>query len=392
MLRDHHGRYRSWRRAKGYDDTRDNAILFNVAGDAEINDDVLAAGWVFPGLGANGKGEPISAKQFGGKDGDLAETYAELLDQKRKGQPDPKPAPKPGNGPQPTPGKDPQDAQAGAGQPNDPKPGREPAPGSAEAPAGDSGGPAPGCGGSCGCTGHNDWEAKLPADAPEGMDAAQGEIARMEAAAQIADHEKRNGKGSVPAGLSVWANSKLAPPTVDWKKRLRALVRNAVTMARGADDYTFTKLSRRSVVIAAKHGRGPVLPGMCSPQPRVTVVLDTSGSMLGGAMEKAMSEVLAVAKAMETPVMVLAVDAAVHAARKVGTMSDLKHVAVGGTDMREGIKKAAEHKGDVILVLTDGLTDWPRVQDMPRQRVVAAVVGNASVPDHLKRNLVRVKD
>ena len=117
-------------------------------------------------------------------------------------------------------------------------------------------------------------------------------------------------------------------------------------------------------------------------------------NLAGGPPLRAEAAQLIVYDAMGTPVMVLAVDAAVHAARKVSSLSDLKKVAVGGggTDMVEGIAAAAKHKSDVIVVLTDGWTPWPAPDAMPRQRVVAAVVGDADVPAHLRRSLVRVKE
>ena len=255
-----------------------------------------------------------------------------------------------------------------------------------------SGQPAPGCGGDCGVGRPQAWAEKLGPDAPKGLDAGAARIVRTQTAAAVVAHAQEHGQGSVPAGLAVWAGGLLAPLKVDWRRRLRAIVRSAVAVAQGADDYTMTRLSRRSVALAAAIGRAPILPGLMSPKPRVTIVWDTSGSMSGGPEQHAAAEIVGITKAMGVPVMVLAVDAKVHAARKVFSAADLKAVALGGggTDMTLGIAEAAKHRGDVIVVLTDGLTDWPAPNEMPRQRVIACVIGLMGVPEHLQRTLVRI--
>jgi len=358
------------------DTTSKLQMLFNIAGDAEINDDVEKAGWKLPA--ANGE-KMVRASLFGSVDGLTAEEYADhMMAQAEKDGQQPKPPQSSGGQPQQGQGEGQGEGEGegqGEGQPKG----------------------TPGCGGSCGhCdAGAQGWDKKLPPNAPEGMDRAEADLVRRQTAQEIADHIQQHGRGTVPLGLAVWAEKLIAPPKVDWRKRLSALVKNAVAMASGSDDYTYLKRSRRQTMMRAALGaRCPILPGLNKPVPAVKLVLDTSGSMNGGPLEAALSEVMGIVKALGSPCEVLAVDAAVHAVKRVATVSDLKKVTVGGggTDMRVGIAKAAEDgKANVIIVLTDGYTPWPDADSMPRKaRLVAAVIGDTDVPDHI-RAVVRVK-
>jgi predicted metal-dependent peptidase len=58
---------------------------------------------------------------------------------------------------------------------------------------------------------------------------------------------------------------------------------------------------------------------------------------------------------------VLAVDTAVHAARRVSRAAQVQLTGGGGTDMGRGIAAAAalRTRPSVIIVLTDGFTPWP---------------------------------
>lgn len=342
--------------------------MFNIAGDCEINDDIEASGWRLPSTETE---KPVRAAMLGMPDRLTAEEYIEHMLEEKETENDKKPEPEPQPSPSPS--------NESGDQPPPPSP-----------PKG-----TPGCGGSCGCCdgGAQDWEKDIPANAPEGMSKDEASLVMMQTAQEVADHVRTNGRGSVPLGLQVWAEKLIAPPKVDWRRRLRALVRNAVSMASGADDYTYQKRSRREAVMRQAMGRrAPMLPAMNRPVPNVKLVLDTSGSM-SGLLEAALSEVLGVVRAVGSPCEVVAVDAAVHAVQFVAKVSDLNKVTIGGggTDMRVGIDRAAKGgKADVIVVVTDGYTPWPTLAEMPRRaRLVAAVIGTAEVPEHIG-NVVRI--
>ncbi|GAB2472069.1 DUF2201 family putative metallopeptidase [Xylanimonas ulmi] len=295
LLRDHAGR------AANLPNPRHN-LAWNLAGDAEINDDLLAAGIPLPA-------DCVTPGALGCEDGDLAETYyAHLV---------------PPTGAPPA---LPDDGSAGCGSGS----GCPPAPG--ELPAGvnlDDGTAAP-------------------------ITAAEGDLVRRRVANAVQEAAHAKGRGSVPAGLSRWASDVLAPPTVPWERVLRAAVRRAVADRAGRVDYTYSRPSRRRLPRIIK-------PAMRAPSVIVSVVVDTSGSMGQADLTAAMSEVTGVLHASGVArehLRLLSVDAAATKPQRIRSVASINLTGGGGTDMRVGIAaaEAATRAPHVVIVLTDGLT------------------------------------
>jgi predicted metal-dependent peptidase len=184
------------------------------------------------------------------------------------------------------------------------------------------------------------------------------------------------GQGNVPGGWQRWAETVLEP-VIDWRRALTGAVREAVAWASGAVDYTYQRPSRRQAAMGAV-----VLPRLRQPVPRVAVVIDTSGSMADEQLAAAMAEVTGVLRAVGiggNRVTVLACDAAVQAARSVGSVSEVTLIGGGGTDMRAGITAAmaGPMPPNFVVVLTDGLTPWPE-QAPGQTRVIAGLIGDSS--------------
>lgn len=257
----------------------------------------------------------------------------------------------------------------------------------------------PGTGSPCGDgTGNpQGWEekAKELSNGLEGQSAAdQRTVRRSTAEAIAAAAAKAGGKGigNIPAGLRVWATLQLQKPVVPWPRILASLVRSAIASRSGADDYTRARVSRRST---AHMGLLPILPALRSPKPEVAVVLDFSRSMLGKPVQRAVSEAVGIVEALGLPVRMYAVDTVVHADKIVQSRKDVEMLnrGGGGTDMVVGIQAADRPKRgsrpDVIVLVTDGETPWPTPQQMPRAKLVVAVIGNRqSVPPHIQRVVV----
>lgn len=314
---------------------------WNKAGDREINDDVIAAGWRLPG-------SALLPADIGKANGLLAEEY--YYDHGMKSQ-------------------------------------------SCEA--------APGCGGTCGGAAGNPtaWERENAGDSgraaaggeegrlgdsplPDPVDPLDQDISLRKTAQDIASHIKARGKGSVPAGLQAWSELRLEPPKVDWRKRLAGLARQALAATAGCVDFTWRKVGRRSLHSAGRAG-WPILPAYHQPIPKVVFVLDTSGSMSGGrgersALEEALSEVVGIVRTCGADCWGVACDAQAYAPARIGSLDDLKKLnqGGGGTDMRPGFTAALTLKPDVVVILTDGLVgdDWPGEAECRRARVLAAIV------------------
>jgi predicted metal-dependent peptidase len=120
----------------------------------------------------------------------------------------------------------------------------------------------------------------------------------------------------------------------------------------------------------------------------------------GSRLDVAINEAYGLAKMTGCVTFGMACDAAVHASTEVRSPADMMALARGGggTDMRIGIKAAAEekHRPDVIVLITDAETPWPTKAEMPkRSRLVVCVVGRSkwsydNMPDYIKKHAVYV--
>lgn len=301
--------------------------LGNIAQDCEINSDMAVAGWQLP----NG----VFPKTFGMKDGLLAEEYYKLLQSKT--------------------------IKVAAGV----------------------------CSGKCGGCANNphDFEDQLEAtDGVRPIAKIDQEIRRRQAAHEI--QQAARGQGNVPAGLAAWAESELKPPTIDWRRQLTGLVRRVVTISAGAVDHTYRKQSRRGAGL--RHflgGNAPIMPALYRPMPSVALILDVSGSMMGGPAEAARSEIMGVVRAVGCSLDVFLADTQVSGRAKVATKADVVKLGetLGGTSMASAIREVNEmRKFDVMIVLTDGYTGWHDAGEI-RSSVIAAITpGGSDPPDHVR--------
>lgn len=343
--------------------------LSNVCEDAEINDDVKAAGFKLPG-------NCVYPATIHCKEGEPFEVYYDQCVKHSKkicAQ-----LPDDGKG------------QVGAGKcggcagnPHD----WEPKEGQGQGGEGDSqgsekikGGPLDG--------------KEIPKATPQ----AEQAVLRRQTANAIREEAKKS-RGNVPRGLVEWADKELEPPKIDWQKRLAALVRRAIADKAGAVDFSFKRPARRQAALNLMLGRGraPIIPTMRAPIPNVAVCLDVSGSMMGGPAAAARSEVLGIVKATGCPLDVYQVDVRVANKKKVVGKGDVVKLGetLGGTSMRAGaieIDQKARH--DVLVVLTDGYTDWPARHEV-KSTVLACITpggDHKSVPAHIPVVLIDKAD
>lgn len=297
-----------------------DGLAWNLAGDAEINDDLLAASVPLP-EGA------VTPNALGCQSGDVAEHYYAAI------------APPPD---QDGHGSLPDDGEAG-------------------------------CGSGAGCPaapGEVAADVSVPGENCGPLSDADADLVRRRVATSVQEHEATKGRGTVPAGMSRWAERTLAPPTVPWTRLLRSSVRRAVADSAGRVRHTYTRPSRRRLPKI-------ITPAMRAPSVRVSIVIDTSGSMSSADLTAAMSEVKGVLTASgiaRDKVTLLACDAAATTPRRVRSLQDVDLTGGGGTDMRVGIAaaEAARPAPHVVIVLTDGGTPWP--EHPSRSRLVCAVI------------------
>ena len=312
LLRDHHARHAEQEVTNGW--------LWNLAGDAEINDDLVVAGIPLP------EG-PVTPATLGAPDGQLAERYfTHLLDL-------------------------------------------------AEV-AGD-----PGCGSGAG--GHPRPD-ELPDDdrAHPGRSDLDQDLVRRAVAEAIAEHESGRGveAGTIPGGWRRWAARRLAPPAVAWRQRLRRGVRRSLAVTAGRLDTSYQRPGRRRLPRIVTPGMvqprlrvGVVLDTSSSMLPGQ---LEAALAELDGICRHA-------GVGREDRVVVTA-DVAVHEVANLRSAAELALVGGGGTDLRPALRYVAGHRlrPRTLVVLTDGFTPWPSAP-LPGCSVIAVLLArhDGFVPD-----------
>lgn len=187
--------------------------------------------------------------------------------------------------------------------------------------------------------------------------------------------EREKNRGTVPAGWVRWAEE-VFKPKVNWREQLKRIVRGAITEGFGQRlDYSLRRPNRRASVYH------PILmPSLRGEyKPRVTCIVDTSGSIGGKELAQAMAEVRGVLEQLRVPITVVPCDAVPYEAIEVLTKSDWLQATTklrggGGTDMVAGLNHVLAQKPepDAVIVLTDGYTPFPK--ERPKKvRVIWAI-------------------
>ena len=209
-----------------------------------------------------------------------------------------------------------------------------------------------------------------PAGQP-GLTQARKQQLRRHTAQAVLGHQNDHGHWSVSKGLARWAQTTTAQ-TADWRRILAAALRRGLNRQPGTGDWTYTRPPRRP-------DDGPIIrPGTNRPTAHIAVVIDTSGSMTRKDHQQALSETQAILK-QAVPgqaIHVYSYDTEAHTAQTVFNTSQIQLVGGGGTDMSAAIETAAETKPRpaIIIVITDGYTDWPPTRPPANHSTVIAVL------------------
>ncbi|MFE7380292.1 VWA-like domain-containing protein [Streptomyces zhihengii] len=195
------------------------------------------------------------------------------------------------------------------------------------------------------------WD--LGPDGAHGLSAQERDAVRFRVAQGITG---RPGTGS--RQWRRWAEEAFHPPQ-PWRDLLGAALRSAASASGAGEDYTYGRPSRRSAAVP-----GAVLPALRRRPPRVTVVVDTSGSVSDTELGSALLEIAAISRAVggrRDLVGVISCDAAAGVVHPLCRAEGIPLTGGGGTDLRSGFARAlaARPGPDVVVVLTDGQTPWP---------------------------------
>ncbi|MEU1516477.1 VWA-like domain-containing protein [Streptomyces sp. NPDC005811] len=212
-----------------------------------------------------------------------------------------------------------------------------------------------------------EWD--LGPDGAHGLSAQERDAVRFRVAQGI-----KGRPGNAPEQWRRWAEEAFHPPQ-PWRELLGAAVRSAASGAGGGEDYSYGRPSRRSSGVP-----GVVLPSLRRRPPRVSVIIDTSGSVSDAELGSALLEVAAICRAVggrRDLVTVLPCDADAPFAHALCRGEGIPLMGGGGTDLRTGFARAlrTRPRPDVVVVLTDGQTPWPEARPACR-----TVVGLFSRP------------
>lgn len=211
-----------------------------------------------------------------------------------------------------------------------------------------------GFGGSCSDGIKRDWEIRdnknkengSDNETPNGLTPFEAESVIKQTAQEIQNYYKNQGYN--PRSISMWANSVLSPPKLNYKKELRS--RLCKIIKRGNDDVSYNRPNYR------RSAGDFVFPGSFSLQPRIAVIIDTSGSMMGEG-SKVLSEVNSILKSFDD-IVIISADTQIHNIQKVTDVRKICAIGGGGTSMKKAIEDVDKMRVDVILCITDGYTDW----------------------------------
>ncbi len=330
--------------------------MWNIAGDMEINDDIknlVPDVLIFP-------------SSFNLPDGETAEWYLEKLKelvQKEQDKRDKQKAEKGDKGDQSDGGSGGQDDsekgdQDGSGSGKGDKEGKGNQSGNGSSGPVDPSDLLDGDHETCASNSSDLEDYKLSPGEAETVSEFEQEMIGREVAQQIKDYAARK-PGSIPGGMKLWADDKLATTATPWQKVLRGAFRSTID-ARGQMDYVKSRPNRKQPVANV------LLPAMRAKRPRVGIGIDTSGSHLP-MLPRVLDEVHSIIKkagVRGNELRVFPIDTRLSG--KPQYVSDARKVNLsggGGTDMMPAFEWAAQNKKDtdIFILMTDGeVPNWPK--------------------------------
>ena len=302
--------------------------LWNRCADAELNDNIVAAGLKFSKI----LGEPVLPENLiPGQplpDHHTAEWYLKkCLEARKAGKPEPQPG---------------RCCGSAAGNP---------APGE----------PAPGEGG--------------------GRSEVELHVTRTAGAREIKAALGKS-QGLTPEVWDRTLDDLLGQSKVPWQTKLSMAGQNAVSAYQaGMSDYTYSQPSRWAGAFGDAEWT-PVLPSMHSPIAQVVVVIDTSGSMTNGVLRAMVNETAAILRALAgATITFIACDAKVHSFVQTRDLSEIRKAVKGGggTNFTPAFDAIAEMnpQPDLIVFGTDGHGRYPT--EPPPQKVIWLNTGKIKV-------------
>lgn len=242
----------------------------------------------------------------------------------------------------------------------------------------------PGTSGSCSDGVPREWEAAAPSEdnAAEGDEQTPPGLLEHEidqVIREVAEHAaKMCGKGA--GGWERFVENVLRPK-VDPRVVLRRYIRKATTLNAGAgDERTYRRPSRRPTV------GGLIKPSAVQPVPRITVVVDTSGSMGQRELATALGWIDSILSGfrLRDGINVVCGDTEAHTVETIFDPSKVSLAGGGGTCMRPIVQAAIEQKQppQLVVLVTDCCMsdrDFPSREQAARVPIVVCATAGSKM-------------
>jgi predicted metal-dependent peptidase len=194
---------------------------------------------------------------------------------------------------------------------------------------------------------------------------------QRQVAEAILAHQGGKNQGDVPGFLKRWAERVLAPPAIDYKEELKALIGGLLRPGTRRLDH-----KRPNVRRAGAYGGGdsPYIPAYGDRQPTVIVAGDTSGSVDDELLGAYLGQLEHVFQAAE--VFWVSADTQIYeeTLRRITSAEEVKGLLKGGggTSMANALRQVSQliperwelTETQFVILFTDGWTDWPSDEEM----------------------------
>ena len=217
------------------------------------------------------------------------------------------------------------------------------------------------------------WELPEPSEGGE-AGLSPVDIKRMQETVATKIKESQKAVGDLGAEMVREIVATLDAPKVRWQNLLRAHLRKAVAFTRGHGGKRYRSRSLFQGCVSKR----VVLKSKVKPIPSIAIVVDTSGSMGDDDLQICLRESQGIIRTLgNNKVTFYTCDSRTSTPHECKDVRKVIMQGGGGTDMRVGIRGALEQskvKPDIIVVLTDGGTRWPR-EPTPGTTIIAGIVG-----------------
>ena len=212
--------------------------------------------------------------------------------------------------------------------------------------------------------------AEGDADGFEGVSRVDADIIRRVAARDIAIAAAAE-PGSVPGGLARWADRLLAP-RVDWRRELATAIRRGAAQISGRVDYSYRRRSRRAAAMPGLVLPGLIRP---VPEVAVVCDTSGSmGSAELGACLTEIEGIIAGIGARRVAVLSVDCEVQATARVNRAGQISLRGGGGTDMGEGIAAAVALRPRPQVVVVLTDGYTPWPPAPP-PATRVIVGLIG-----------------